>query len=71
MCLVAPSKVLESVIEGEDKETDSSEEKTLSKPLIKEEVETPELKVKTTSLSQNAKIVKMSYLGHVFDAENI
>lgn len=42
---VAPSKVLESVAEGEDKETDSSEEKTVSKAVVKEEVETPELKV--------------------------
>lgn len=46
-CPVAPSKVLESVAEGEDKETDSSDEKTVSKLPVKEEVETPELKVKT------------------------
>ncbi len=47
LCFVAPSKVLDAVAEGEDKETDGSEEKTISKPSVKEEVETPELKVKT------------------------
>lgn len=50
LCLVALSKVLESVAEGDDKETDSSEEKTVTKPPVKEEVETPELKVETPEL---------------------
>lgn len=48
-CLLAPSKVLESVEEGEEKEKTSSDEST--KALTKEEettdlrIETPELKV--------------------------
>lgn len=47
MCLTAPPKVPESVVEEEDKEMEmeDSEEKTASKPSAKEEVETPELKV--------------------------
>ena len=36
--------------EGEDKEADSSEDKTVSKPPVKEEAETPELKVETPEL---------------------
>ena len=43
-------KVLESVAEEEDKEKDSLEEKTVSKPLGKEEVETPEQKEETPEL---------------------
>lgn len=50
LCPVALSKVLETVAEGEDKETDNSEEKTVSKPQVKEEQETPELKVETPEL---------------------
>ncbi|XP_035521161.1 formin-binding protein 4 isoform X2 [Morone saxatilis] len=56
----APAKVLESVVEGEDKETDSSEEKTLSKPPVKEEVETPELKIGQLA---NTLTSKMEFLG--------
>lgn len=41
LCLAGLSKVLESVVEGEDKGTDSSEEKTVSKPAVKEEGEMP------------------------------
>lgn len=37
-------------MEGEDKETDNSEDKTLVKPPVKEEVETSELKVETPEL---------------------
>ncbi|XP_051237386.1 formin-binding protein 4 isoform X3 [Dicentrarchus labrax] len=58
----APAKVLESVVEGEDKETDSSEEKTLSKPPVKEEVETPELKFQIGQLA-NTLTSKMEFLG--------
>lgn len=48
MCPVAAlPKVLENVVEAEDKETDNSEEKSASKPPAKEEVETPELRVTT------------------------
>lgn len=49
LCLLAPSKILESVVEGEEKEKNSSDES--AKPLTKEEemsdlkMETPELKV--------------------------
>lgn len=50
LCLVAPAKVTESVAEGEDKETDSHEEKSGTKPIVKEEVETAELKVETPEL---------------------
>ena len=50
LCLLAHSKVLESVAEGEDKETDNSEEKAATKPPVKEEVETAELKVETPEL---------------------
>ncbi|XP_078113713.1 formin-binding protein 4 isoform X1 [Sander vitreus] len=63
------SKVLESVAEGEDKETDSSEEKTVTKPPVKEEVETPELKVETPELKfqigqlANTLTSKMEFLG--------
>ncbi|XP_028440505.1 formin-binding protein 4 isoform X1 [Perca flavescens] len=63
------SKVLESVVEGEDKETDSSEEKTVTKPAVKEEAETPELKVETPELKfqigqlANTLTSKMEFLG--------
>ncbi|XP_070686590.1 formin-binding protein 4 isoform X2 [Pempheris klunzingeri] len=62
-------KVLESVAEKEDKETDNSEEKTLSKPPVKEELETPELKVETPELKfqigelANTLTSKMEFLG--------
>lgn len=54
----ALSKVVESVAEGEDKKTDNSEEKTVSNPPVKEEVETSELKVETPEL----KVTTMSLL---------
>ncbi|XP_045898941.1 formin-binding protein 4 isoform X1 [Micropterus dolomieu] len=63
------SKVLESVVEGEDKGTDSSEEKTVSKPAVKEEGEMPELKVETPELKfqigelANTLTSKMEFLG--------
>lgn len=47
---VATSKVPESVAEGEDKEKDSGEETTVTKPLGKEEAEVSELKVETPEL---------------------
>ncbi|TMS05285.1 Formin-binding protein 4 [Larimichthys crocea] len=59
--------VVESVAEGEDKEADSSEEKT--KPAVKEEVEAPELKVETPELKfqigqlANTLTSKMEFLG--------
>ncbi|XP_041794787.1 formin-binding protein 4 isoform X2 [Chelmon rostratus] len=59
---MAPSKVLESVAEGEDKETDSSDEKTVSKLPVKEEVETPELKFQIGQLA-NTLTSKMEFLG--------
>lgn len=49
LCLLASLKILESVVEGEEKEKNSSDES--AKPLMKEEdtsdlkMETPELKV--------------------------
>nr|XP_020469405.1 formin-binding protein 4 isoform X2 [Monopterus albus] len=58
------SKVLESVAEGEDKEMDDSEEKTVLK---REDVETPELKVETPELKigelANTLTSKMEFLG--------
>lgn len=54
---VATPKVQESVVEGEDKEKDGCDEKTASKPLVKEEVETSELKVETPEL----KVKECSY----------
>ncbi|XP_068578872.1 formin-binding protein 4-like isoform X1 [Cebidichthys violaceus] len=63
------SKVQESVKEGEDKETDNSEEKTVTNPPVKEEVETPELKVETPELRfqigqlANTLTSKMEFLG--------
>ncbi|XP_074490230.1 formin-binding protein 4 [Sebastes fasciatus] len=62
-------KVLEGVAEGEDKETDNPEEKTVTKPVVKEEVETPELKVETPELKfqigelANTLTSKMEFLG--------
>ncbi|KAK2918074.1 formin-binding protein 4 isoform X1 [Channa argus] len=59
------SKVINSIAEGKDKETDNSEEK-LS---VKEEVETPELKVETPELKfqigelANTLTSKMEFLG--------
>lgn len=47
MCLLALPKT-ESVVEGEVKETDNSEETGASKLPNKDEVETPELKVSLT-----------------------
>uniref|UniRef100_UPI0037E724E4 formin-binding protein 4 isoform X2 n=1 Tax=Semicossyphus pulcher TaxID=241346 RepID=UPI0037E724E4 len=63
----APSKVLDSVAEVEDKET--VEEKMDSKPSVKEESETPELKVETPELRfqigelANTLTSKMEFLG--------
>lgn len=48
--LVALPKVLESVEEGEDNEVENSEEKMGSKPSVKEEGETSELKEETPEL---------------------
>ncbi|XP_044047855.1 formin-binding protein 4 isoform X2 [Siniperca chuatsi] len=63
----ALSKVLETAAEGEDKETDDSEDKTVSKPPVKEEVEAPELKVETPELKigelANTLTSKMEFLG--------
>ncbi|XP_029289496.1 formin-binding protein 4 isoform X2 [Cottoperca gobio] len=65
----AIAKVLESVADGEDKETDSSEEKTISKLPVKEEVESPEPKVETPELKfqigelANTLTSKMEFLG--------
>lgn len=64
-------KALESVVEGEDKETvkDNSEDKTVSKPSVKEEVESAELKVETPELKfqigelANTLTSKMEFLG--------
>lgn len=59
------SKVMDSIVEDKDKETDNSEEK-LS---VKEEVETPELKVETPELKfqigelANTLTSKMEFLG--------
>lgn len=52
--LVALPKVLESVAEGEDKETDNSEEKIDSKSSVKEEGEVSELKEETPELKVTA-----------------
>lgn len=66
MCHIAPSKVLENVAEGEEKETDNAEEKSLSKTSVKEEdttelkVETPELKVTAMLLLLTIKIIAVS-----------
>ncbi|XP_056273427.1 formin-binding protein 4 isoform X2 [Pseudoliparis swirei] len=63
------SKVPESVLEGEDKEADSSEEKVVPNPPVKEEVETPEVKVETPELKfqigqlANTLTSKMEFLG--------
>ncbi|XP_041853410.1 formin-binding protein 4 [Melanotaenia boesemani] len=55
-------KVLESVVEGENNDTDDSEDKTLSKPPVKEDVETPELKFQIGELA-NTLTSKMEFLG--------
>ncbi|XP_075944852.1 formin-binding protein 4 isoform X1 [Anarhichas minor] len=63
------SKVQESVKEGEEKETDNSEEKTATNPPVKEEAETPEIKVETPELKfqigqlANTLTSKMEFLG--------
>ncbi|KAM4572686.1 formin-binding protein 4 isoform 2-T2 [Odontesthes bonariensis] len=57
---MALPKVLESVVEGENKEADDSEDKTGSKPPVKEEVETPELKIGELA---NTLTSKMEFLG--------
>nr|XP_046249219.1 formin-binding protein 4 isoform X2 [Scatophagus argus] len=65
----APSQVPESIAEEEDKETDGNEEKAVSKPMVKEESETPELKVETPELKfqigqlANTLTSKMEFLG--------
>lgn len=65
----APPKVPESVAEGEDKEADTSEEKTASKAPVKEEVDSAELKVETPELKfqigqlANTLTSKMEFLG--------
>ncbi|XP_022610038.1 formin-binding protein 4 isoform X1 [Seriola dumerili] len=65
----APSKVLENVAEGDEKETDNAEEKTVPKPPVKEELETSELKVETPELKfqigelANTLTSKMEFLG--------
>lgn len=62
-------KVLESVVEGEDKETDNSEDKMDSKSSVKEEGELSELKEETPELKfqigelANTLISKMEFLG--------
>ncbi|XP_042267071.1 formin-binding protein 4 isoform X1 [Thunnus maccoyii] len=58
----ALSKVLESVAEAEDKETENSEEKSVTKPPAKEEVETPELRFQIGELA-NTLTSKMEFLG--------
>ncbi|XP_068169670.1 formin-binding protein 4 [Antennarius striatus] len=66
---MASSKVLETVVEGEDKEIEDNEEKTVSKPPVIEQVETPELKVETPELKfqigqlANTLTSKMEFLG--------
>lgn len=45
--IVANSKASESIVEGEN---ESTEEKTVSKPAVKEEVETSDVKVETPEL---------------------
>ncbi|XP_068459222.1 formin-binding protein 4 isoform X2 [Clinocottus analis] len=63
------SKVQESVKEEEDKEADNSEEKAVTNPPVKEEVETPEFKVETPELKfqigqlANTLTSKMEFLG--------
>ncbi|XP_072241577.1 formin-binding protein 4 isoform X2 [Leuresthes tenuis] len=57
---MALPKVLESVVEGENKEAEDSEDKMGSKPLVKEEVETPELKIGELA---NTLTSKMEFLG--------
>ncbi|XP_029379388.1 formin-binding protein 4 [Echeneis naucrates] len=63
-----PSKVLENE-EGEEKETDTAEEKTVLQPTSKEEVETSEPKVETPELKfqigelANTLTSKMEFLG--------
>uniref|UniRef100_A0A3P8SUU9 Formin binding protein 4 n=1 Tax=Amphiprion percula TaxID=161767 RepID=A0A3P8SUU9_AMPPE len=62
-------KVLESVEDGENKEADSSEDKTVSQPPAKEDGETAELKVETPELKfqigelANTLTSKMEFLG--------
>lgn len=66
MCHVALSKTLESVAEGEDKETDDSEEKTLVKPPVKEDLETPELKVETPELKVSEVLLLLTIIVIIF-----
>ncbi|XP_017274496.1 formin-binding protein 4 isoform X2 [Kryptolebias marmoratus] len=58
----APPKVLEGVVEEEDKEAEKSEDLLVSKPLVKEEEETPELKFQIGELA-NTLTSKMEFLG--------
>lgn len=62
MCHIAPSKIVEGVAEGEDKETDDSEEKTVVKPPGKEEAETPELKVETPELKVSTVFILLTMI---------
>lgn len=76
LCPLATSKTQESVVEGEEKEKNSSEEITATKPLTKEEemsdlkVETPELKV-NPSASHHMLHTLQTPLIHVFNDENL
>ncbi|XP_029909466.1 formin-binding protein 4 [Myripristis murdjan] len=58
----AHPKVLENVVEADDKEMDSTEDKTAAKSSVKEEVETPELKFQIGELA-NTLTSKMEFLG--------
>ncbi|KAM3609121.1 uncharacterized protein V6R79_009953 [Siganus canaliculatus] len=58
----AATKAPDNVAEDEDKEKDSHEDKSVSKPAVKEEVETPELKFQIGQLA-NTLTSKMEFLG--------
>lgn len=74
VCLLVSSKILESVVEGEEKEKSSSDEST--KPLTKEEemtdlrMETPELKVNECAKSIHCLDYTL-LVSHVLDEENV
>lgn len=62
VCPVTVPKVIESVVEGENNEEESTVEKTDSNPLVKEEAEMLDVKVETPELKVNNTSVINSYI---------
>lgn len=62
VCPVTVPKVIESVVEGENNEKESTVEKTDSIPLVKEEAEMLDVKVETPELKVNNASIINSYI---------